>query len=54
MPKRNKMAYEQVELAGVPFSTFVVDRNAQDLPGNNSWFAWVCAHLAQMLWTPQC
>jgi len=36
IPKLNEMAYEQVELAGVPFSTFVADRNAQGLPGNHS------------------
>jgi hypothetical protein len=30
------MAYEQVELAGVPFSTFVANRNTQGLPGNYS------------------
>jgi len=36
VPKLNEMAYEQVELAGVPFSTFVANRNPQGLPGNYS------------------
>jgi hypothetical protein len=36
IPKLNEMAYEQVELAGVPFSTFVANRNPQGLPGNYS------------------
>jgi hypothetical protein len=36
IPKLNEMAYEQVELAGVPFSTFLANRNAQGLPGNYS------------------
>src|SRR5436190_2554201 len=36
VPRLNEMAYEQVELAGVPFSTFVADRNSQGLPGNYS------------------
>lgn len=29
IPKLNEMAFEQVELAGVPFSTFVKNKNAQ-------------------------
>jgi hypothetical protein len=36
IPKLNEMAYEQIELAGVPFSTFVANRNPQGLPGNYS------------------
>jgi hypothetical protein len=36
IPKLNEMAYEQVELAGVPFSTFVANRNPQGMPGNYS------------------
>jgi hypothetical protein len=36
IPRLNEMAYEQVELAGVPFSTFVANRNAQGLAGNYS------------------
>ena len=36
IPKLNEMAYEQVELAGVPFSAFVANRNSQGLPGNYS------------------
>lgn len=29
IPKLNEMAYEQVELAGVPFSSFIANRNGQ-------------------------
>ncbi len=29
IPKLNEMAYEQSELAGVPFSTFIANKNAQ-------------------------
>jgi len=36
IPKLNELAYEQVELEGVPFSTFVNNRNAQGQPGNYS------------------
>jgi hypothetical protein len=36
IPKLNELAYEQIELAGVPFSTFVANRNPQGLPGNYS------------------
>ncbi|HLN10959.1 MAG TPA: hypothetical protein VK281_18650 [Xanthobacteraceae bacterium] len=36
VPKLNEMAYEQVELAGVPFQTFVDNRNPQGMPGNYS------------------
>jgi hypothetical protein len=36
IPKLNEMAYEQVELAGVPFSTFVANRNSQGVPGTYS------------------
>jgi hypothetical protein len=52
VPRLNEMAYEQVELAGVPFSTFVANRNSQGLPGNYSmvlrgyvrtWLNQVCA-----------
>jgi len=37
IPKLNEMAYEKVELAGVPFTTFVNDRNAQGGPAGNSF-----------------
>jgi hypothetical protein len=30
------MAYEQVELAGVPFSNFIANRTADGRPGNYS------------------
>ncbi|HEX2653216.1 MAG TPA: hypothetical protein VHN11_06150 [Xanthobacteraceae bacterium] len=36
VPKLNEMAYEQVELAGVPFSTFVANRNSEGKAGNFS------------------
>lgn len=36
IPKLTEMAYEQVELAGVPFSTFIANKNAQNRPGNYS------------------
>lgn len=36
IPKLTEMAYEQVELSGVPFSTFVANRSAQGQPGNFS------------------
>jgi len=36
IPKLNEMTYEQVELAGVPFSTFAANRNPQGLPGTYS------------------
>jgi hypothetical protein len=29
IPKLNELAYEQVELAGVPFSTFIANRTVQ-------------------------
>lgn len=37
IPKLNEMAYEKVELAGVPFNTFVADKNAQGGPAGNSF-----------------
>jgi hypothetical protein len=36
IPKLNEMAYEQVDLAGVPFSTFIRNKNAQGHLANNS------------------
>jgi hypothetical protein len=36
IPKLNEMAYEQVDLSGVPFSTFVKNKNAQGHNANNS------------------
>ena len=36
IPKLNELAYEQVELAGVPFSTFSKNKNAQGQAVNNS------------------
>lgn len=36
IPKLTEMAYEQVELSGVPFSTFVANKTAQGQPGNYS------------------
>ena len=37
IPKLNEMAYEQVELAGVPFSTFVADRRADGASAGHSF-----------------
>ena len=36
IPKLTEMACEAVELAGVPFSTFISNKNAQGGPGNYS------------------
>jgi hypothetical protein len=36
IPKLNEMAYEQAELAGVPFSTFVANKNARGTNGGYS------------------
>ena len=36
IPKLNELAYEQVELAGVPFSTFIKNKNGQGQPVSNS------------------
>ena len=36
IPKLNEMAYEQVELAGVPFSDFVANRQSNGQAGDNS------------------
>jgi hypothetical protein len=36
IPKLNEMAYEQVELAGVPFSDFIANRGSNGKAGNNS------------------
>ena len=36
IPKLNEMAYEQVELAGVPFSDFVANKQANGQPANKS------------------
>ena len=38
IPKLNEMAFEQVELAGVPFSTFVKNKNSQ---GHNAKYSLV-------------
>jgi hypothetical protein len=36
IPKLNELAYEQVELAGVPFSSFIRNKNSQGQPANYS------------------
>jgi hypothetical protein len=36
IPKLNEMVFEQAELAGVPFSTFIANRDADDQTANNS------------------
>jgi hypothetical protein len=36
IPKLNEMAYEQVELSGVPFSTYIKNKNAQGHNANYS------------------
>jgi len=36
IPKLNEMAYEQVELTGVPFSDFIANKSANGHPANNS------------------
>jgi hypothetical protein len=37
IPKLNEMAYEQVELASVPFLTFVANKNTKGEPANYSF-----------------
>ena len=37
IPKLNEMSYEQVELAGTPFSTFVSNRTADGEPADHSF-----------------
>jgi hypothetical protein len=37
IPKLNAMAYEQVEIAGVPFSTFVANKTAAGEPAQHSF-----------------
>ncbi len=37
IPKLNEMAYEQVELASVPFLTFVANKNQKGEPANYSF-----------------
>lgn len=37
IPKLNAMAYEQVELAGTPLSTFIADKTAAGEPANHSF-----------------
>ena len=37
IPKLNELAYEQVEVAGVPFSQFVMNRTANNEPGSYSF-----------------
>ena len=37
IPKLNEMAYEQVELASVPFVTFVANKGAREAPANYSF-----------------
>ncbi len=45
--KLNEMAYEQVELASVPFLTFVANKNQKGEPANYSFvFARLCQALA--------
>ena len=36
IPKLDEMAYEQVELTGVPFSTFVADKTLDNQPADYS------------------
>jgi hypothetical protein len=36
IPKLNEMAYEQVEIAGVPFADFVANRQSNGQTGGNS------------------
>jgi len=36
IPKLNEMAYEQVELAGVPFTDYIANKHANGQPANNS------------------
>ena len=36
IPKLNEMAYEPVDLAGIPFSTFIQNKNAQGHNANYS------------------
>jgi hypothetical protein len=37
IPKLNEMAYEQVEIAGTPFSTFVANKTAEGEPASHSF-----------------
>ncbi len=37
IPKLNEMAYEQVEICGAPFSTFVANKTANGDPANHSF-----------------
>jgi hypothetical protein len=37
IPKLNELSYEQVEIAGTPFSTFVANRNADGEPADHSF-----------------
>ncbi len=37
IPKLNELAYEQVELCGVPFSEFIENKGSEGKPGNNSF-----------------
>lgn len=37
IPKLNEMSYEQVEIAGTPFSTFVANRDLTGEPANHSF-----------------
>jgi len=37
IPKLNEMAYEQVELSGVPFSAFIENRSGDGIAANNSF-----------------
>lgn len=37
IPKLNEMAYEQVEISGVPFSTFIADRRADGAAAGQSF-----------------
>ncbi len=37
IPKLNEIAYEQVEISGTPFSTFVANKTAEGEPANHSF-----------------
>ena len=37
IPKLNELSYEQVEIAGTPFSTFVANRTAEGEPADHSF-----------------
>ena len=48
IPKLNEIAYEQVEIAGTTFSTFVADKTAEGGPaGRLLRAARICPYLAE-------